>query len=223
MTRAQDDTARLSQAAAGAPRSWPRLILGSTSPYRRELLGKLGLPFATCAPRVDEVALPGESPQALAERLALAKAADVCAQNPGDVLVIGSDQVADLAGQALGKPGHLEAARAQLQAMRGRELFFHTAVCVMRPQTGFARVGLSTVRVRVRPLSDAEIDTYLLAEPAFDCAGSAKVEGLGIVLMEDVEANDPTSLIGLPLILTTALMREAGADTLSWRASLAIA
>jgi septum formation protein len=203
--------------------TWPRLILGSTSPYRRELLGRFGLPFDICAPRVDEVALPAETPRDLALRLAQAKAADVAAQmhDKGieDALVIGSDQVADLNGQVLGKPGTHERAVAQLQAMRGQCTHFHTAVCVIRPALGFAKTHLSTVRVHFRDLSDADIDTYLRAEQPYDCAGSAKAETLGIVLLSRIDSDDPTALIGLPLITTSALMREAGADPLRWRAT----
>jgi len=208
-----------------SPTTWPRLVLGSTSPYRRELLSRFGLPFDTCSPRVDEAARPGETPKDLAWRLALAKANDVVEQMregaAADVLVIGSDQVADLNGQALGKPGTHERAVAQLQAMRGQCVSFHTAVSVVRPATGFVQTRLSTVRVTFRDLSDADIDTYLHAEQPYDCAGSAKAETLGIALLSRIESDDPTALIGLPLITTSALMREAGADPLQWRAALA--
>lgn len=206
------------------PRPWPTLVLGSSSPYRRELLGRLGLPFEVCSPGVDEASLAGEGPRDTALRLARAKASGVALQHPGtDVLVIGSDQVAELAGQALGKPGSHERARAQLQAMRGQAVRFHTAVCVMRPQSGFVQVDVSTVKVRFRDLSDADIETYLQAEQPYDCAGSAKAESLGIVLLGCIESDDPTALIGLPLISTTRMMREAGADPLAWRASLSAA
>jgi septum formation protein len=209
---------------ADAPPAWPRLILGSTSPYRRELLDRFGLPFDTCAPRVDETALPGETPLDLALRLAQAKAADVAAQmhdsRLGDVLVIGSDQVADLGGQALGKPGTHERAVAQLQAMRGQCVSFHTAVCVLRPALGFTQIRVSTAHVHFRDLSDADIDTYLHAEQPYDCAGSAKAETLGIVLLSRIESDDPSALIGLPLIATSDLMRQAGVDPLRWRAAL---
>ena len=189
------------------------------------MLSRFGLPFNTCAPQVDETALAHETPQALAWRLALAKANDVAAQmlagsRDADVLVIGSDQVADLNGQALGKPGSHERAVAQLQAMRGQCVSFHTAVCVVRPATGFVQTQLSCVQVTFRDLSDADIDTYLHAEQPYDCAGSAKAETLGIALLSRIESDDPTSLIGLPLITTSALMREAGADPLRWRAAL---
>ena len=207
-----------------SPPAWPRLILGSTSPYRRDLLSRFGLPFDTCSPRVDETALLHEMPEELALRLALAKAHDVAAQmlegTPSDVLVIGSDQVADLGGQALGKPGTHERAVAQLQAMRGHCVSFHTAVSVIRPVTGFVQTRLSTVHVTFRDLSNADIDSYLRAEQPYDCAGSAKAETLGITLLSRIESDDPTALIGLPLIITSALMREAGADPLRWRAAL---
>jgi septum formation protein len=204
--------------------SWPRLILGSTSPYRRELLARWGLPFETRSPQVDEAALPGELPRGLAWRLAQAKAQDVsrqCASAAHDVLVIGSDQVAELDGLALGKPGDHERATDQLRRMRGCEVLFHTAVCVQRPSSGFMQTHLSTVRVVFRDLSDADIETYLRAEQPYDCAGSAKAETLGIVLLDRIESDDPTALIGLPLIATARLMREAGADPLRWRAALA--
>ncbi len=225
-TRMPEDFLPLSGAAPPggltAP-AWPRLVLGSTSVYRRDLLQRLGLPFETCSPRVDETPLPGEAPSALALRLAQAKALDVATQlrarGMGDVLVIGSDQVADLNGAALGKPGHLEGALAQLQAMRGREVAFHTAVSIMRPLTRYEATRLVSVRVRFRQLSDDEILAYLHAEQPFDCAGSAKAETLGIVLLDAIESSDPTALIGLPLIATSAMMREAGADPLAWRAA----
>lgn len=208
------------QQSVHAALPWPRLVLGSTSPYRRELLSRLGLPFEACAPRVDEAALPGERPRDLAWRLAQAKAQDVAAQCEGDVLVIGSDQVAELDGQALGKPGTHEGATAQLRAMRGHRVRFHTAVSVVRPQTGYIDTRLETVTVTFRSLSDEDIETYLRAEQPYDCAGSAKAESLGITLLDAIESDDPTTLIGLPLIATSQLLRQAGADPLSWRATL---
>nr|WP_081960976.1 Maf family nucleotide pyrophosphatase [Aquabacterium sp. NJ1] len=200
--------------------NWPRLVLGSTSPYRKELLSRIGLPFDTCAPRVEETALAGELPRDLAWRLAQAKAQDVARQGSGDMLVIGSDQVAELNGQALGKPGTHERAKTQLQAMRGQRVLFHTAVCVVRPQTGYVGTRLNTVTVTFRHLSDEDIETYLQAEQPYDCAGSAKAESLGIVLLDAIESDDPTALIGLPLIATSQLLREAGADPLGWRTAL---
>ena len=185
------------------------LVLGSTSPYRRELLQRLRLPFTVAAPDVDETALPGETPHALALRLARAKAHAVAAQHPGAV-VIGSDQVADLAGHALGKPGSHERAAAQLALMSGRSVVFQTAVAVVCHATGFEQVDLAPVEVRFRALSEDEIERYLRAEQPYDCAGSAKSEGLGISLLDAIVSDDPTALIGLPLIRTCRLLRAAG-------------
>jgi septum formation protein len=190
----------------------PALILASTSRYRQELLARLRLPFEAVAPEVDEAALPGETPAALAERLALAKARAVAARFPGAV-VIGSDQVADLDGQALGKPGSHEAAAAQLRRMSGREVVFQTAVAVVAP--GVAAIERAEVTVRLRPLTEAAIEAYLRADMPYDCAGSAKVESLGIALLEAVHSDDPTALIGLPLIRTCALLRRAGLEPLA--------
>lgn len=190
----------------------PQLILASTSRYRQELLTRLRLPFDAVAPQVDEAALPGERPAALAERLALAKARAVAAHHP-EAIVIGSDQVADLDGEAIGKPGTHEAARAQLQRMSGREVIFQTAVAVVAP--GLAAIERAEVRVTLRTLSDAAIEAYLLADQPYDCAGSAKVESLGIALLDAVESDDPTALIGLPLIRTCALLRRAGLEPLA--------
>ncbi len=185
------------------------LILGSTSPYRRALLQRLRLDFTVAAPDVDETALPGEAPRDLALRLALAKAHAVAAHNPGAV-VIGSDQVADLAGQPLGKPGTHQRATAQLRQMSGHSVIFQTAVAVVCPETGFEQVDLAPVVVRFRELSDAEIERYLRAEQPYDCAGSAKSEGLGISLLDAIDSDDPTALIGLPLIRTCRMLRAAG-------------
>ncbi len=185
------------------------LVLGSTSVYRRELLQRLRLPFTVAAPAVDETPLPGEPPAQLAQRLALAKAHAVATLHP-EAVVIGSDQVADLAGQPLGKPGDHARATAQLQRMRGHTVVFHTAVAVVCHASGFAQTDLAPVRVRFRELSDAEIERYLRAEQPYDCAGSAKSEGLGISLLEAIDSDDPTALIGLPLIRTCRLLRAAG-------------
>lgn len=190
----------------------PPLILASTSRYRRELLTRLRLPFEAVAPEVDESAHPGEAPAALAERLALAKARAVAALRPG-AIVIGSDQVADLGGEAIGKPGTHEAAAAQLRRMSGREVVFQTAVAVVAP--GLAAIERAEVRVRFRELSDAAIETYLRADQPYDCAGSAKVESLGVALLDAVESDDPTALVGLPLIRTCALLRRAGLEPLA--------
>lgn len=192
----------------------PRLVLGSTSRYRRELLERLRLPFETDAPAVDETPQPGETPAALSERLALAKAREVARRHP-DAVVIGSDQVAELDGRPIGKPGSHERAAEQLRAMSGRVVVFHTALAVVRPSTGFEGLQRVAVTVRFRTLSDAEIEAYLRAEQPYDCAGSAKCEGLGIALLEAIVSDDPTALIGLPLIATHTLLREAGLDPLA--------
>ena len=185
------------------------LVLGSTSRYRRELLQRLGLPFAVAAPDVDETPLQGEAPRALAMRLALAKAHAVAAQHP-DAVVIGSDQVADLRGQPLGKPGTHERASAQLQRMSGETVIFQTAVAVVCAATGFEQVDLAPVEVRFRTLTGDEIERYLHAEQPYDCAGSAKSEGLGISLLDAILSDDPTALVGLPLIRTCRMLRAAG-------------
>ena len=191
----------------------PLLILASSSRYRRELLQRLHLPFEVQAPQVDETPRPGERPAALAQRLALAKAHAVAALRPGAV-VIGSDQVADLDGQPIGKPGTHERAVAQLRLMRGRRVTFQTAVAVVRANTGYAQVLLAPVAVTFRMLSDAEIEHYLRTEEPYDCAGSAKCETLGIALLDAIDSDDPTALIGLPLIRTCRLLRAAGVDPL---------
>ncbi|MSQ64882.1 MAG: septum formation protein Maf [Limnohabitans sp.] len=185
------------------------LILGSTSIYRRELLQRLRLPFEVIGPQVDETTLSGESPQTLACRLALAKANAVALLHP-QAVVIGSDQVADLDGEALGKPGNHANAVRQLQRMRGRSVVFQTAVAVVCLDTGFAGQALAQVRVAFRPFSDQAIEDYLLAEKPYDCAGSAKSEGLGIALLASIDNQDPTALVGLPLIHTCRLLRAAG-------------
>ena len=191
----------------------PPLILASTSRYRRELLTRLRIPFEVVSPDVDETPQPGEAPAALAQRLALAKARAVALQRP-DAVVIGSDQVADLDGQPIGKPGTHERATAQLRLMRGRSVVFQTAVSVVRGDTGFARTLLAPVTVRFRDLTDAEIERYLRLEQPYDCAGSAKCETLGIALLDAIDSDDPTALVGLPLIRTCELLRQAGLDPL---------
>jgi septum formation protein len=191
----------------------PRLILASTSRYRRELLQRLHLPFDVESPEVDESPAGNEAPSALAERLALGKARVISARHP-DAVVIGSDQVADLGGRPIGKPGSHERAVEQLRAMRGRSVVFQTAVAVVCEARGFLGSALVPVTVRFRDLSDAEIEYYLRTEAPYDCAGSAKVETLGIALLEAIESDDPTALIGLPLIRTSALLRQAGIDPL---------
>ena len=189
------------------------LVLGSTSRYRRELLERLHLPFEVASPDVDETAQPGESPRSLALRLALAKARAVARRFP-DAVVIGSDQVADLDGIALGKPGSHDRAVDQLRRMRGRSIVFQTAVAVVCHGSGFEQVDLAPVRVRFRDLGDDEIETYLRAEQPYDCAGSAKSEGLGIALLDAIDSDDPTALVGLPLIRTCRMLRAAGVKLL---------
>ena len=191
----------------------PRLILASTSRYRRELLERLRLPFEAMAPDTDETPLPGEPPVQLAERLALAKARALATRFP-DAVVIGADQVADVDGTAIGKPGTHARAVEQLRAMSGRTIVFQTALAVVRAATGFSEVRRAPVAVRFRTLPDAEIEAYLRAEQPYDCAGSAKCETLGIALLEAIDSDDPTALIGLPLIRTAQLLREAGLDPL---------
>jgi septum formation protein len=185
------------------------LILGSSSRYRHELLSRLGLAFDVVSPEVDETPQPGETPAALALRLALAKARAVAANFPLAV-VIGSDQVADLAGLPLGKPGSHERAVAQLRQMRGQTVIFQTAVAVVCAASGFEQVELAAVKVRFRDLGDEEIENYLRSEQPYDCAGSAKSEGLGIALLESIDNDDPTALVGLPLIRTCRMLRAAG-------------
>jgi septum formation protein len=191
-----------------------KLILGSTSAYRRELLERLRIPFAVESPHVDETPLSGESPAALAQRLALAKAMAV-ADRFAQAIVIGSDQVADLDGLPLGKPGTHARAVLQLQQMSGKVVVFQTAVAVVCKESGFQQQSLAAVRVKFRNLSAAEIENYLRAEEPYDCAGSAKSEGLGIALLESIENDDPTALVGLPLIRTATMLRAAGLDLLA--------
>jgi len=183
------------------------LVLASTSRYRAELLARLRLAFDCAKPEVDETPLRGEAPRALAVRLARAKAMAVAAQHPG-AWIIGSDQVAELDGRPLGKPGSRNAASAQLAAMSGREVAFHTAVCVAG--AGMQREACNLTRVAFRRLRPEEIERYVDAELPLDCAGSFKCEGLGITLFEAIHSQDPTALVGLPLIATAGLLREAG-------------
>ena len=197
---------------AKPPHDWP-VILGSTSRYRKELLSRLRIPFEVCAPHVDETPLPGEAPKELALRLALAKALAVAKQNPNAV-VIGSDQVADLDGMPLGKPGNHTNAVLQLQKMRGKTVVFQTALSVVCVANGYQRTDLAAVKVKFRDLTDSEIESYLRAEEPYDCAGSAKSEGLGIALLDAIDNDDPTALVGLPLIRTCQMLREAGVKLL---------
>ncbi len=189
------------------------LILGSSSRYRQELLSRLALSFEVVSPDVDETPLPGEAPAALALRLALAKARAVAANFP-QAVVIGSDQVADLGGLPLGKPGSHERAVAQLRQMRGQTVIFQTAVAVVCADSGFEQAELAAVKVKFRELGDDEIENYLRAEQPYDCAGSAKSEGLGIALLDAIDSDDPTALVGLPLIRTCRLLRAAGISLL---------
>ena len=195
------------------PSSGRPLILGSTSRYRKELLSRLQIPFETVAPDVDETPQANERPKDLALRLALAKAQAVALKNP-DAVVIGSDQVADLEGTPLGKPGNHTNATLQLQRMRGKTVIFQTALSVVCIASGYERSDLASVKVKFRNLTDAEIESYLKAEEPYDCAGSAKSEGLGIALLESIDNDDPTALVGLPLIRTCQMLREAGVNLL---------
>lgn len=185
------------------------LVLASTSPYRRELLGRLGLPFASARPATDETPLASEAPEALVRRLAEAKARSVAADHPA-ALVIGSDQVAVLDGQVLGKPGTPAAAQQQLQRASGRSVLFLTGLCLLNAGCDRAWVVVEPFTVHFRALTAAQIARYLAAEQPYDCAGSFKSEGLGIALFERLEGDDPNSLIGLPLIRLVALLGEAG-------------
>lgn len=185
----------------------PPLILASSSRYRAELLARLHLPFTQQSPEVDETARPRESAAALARRLAASKAAAIARGHP-EAWVIGSDQVASCRGRLLGKPGSRQQAIAQLRWMSGQHTEFVTAVSLRQGETHYR--ALDTTRVRLRKLGRAEIERYVEAEPALDCAGSAKIEGLGISLCGEVQSLDPTALIGLPLIATAKLLRKAG-------------
>ena len=187
----------------------PRLILASTSRYRKELLGRLRLPFEVASPDVDETPYPGETPLALANRLAVAKAHDVASRQGDGAWALGSDQVADLDGLPLGKPGGREAAIAQLHAMSGRVVRFHTGICLAHAD-GRAFAESDVTEVHMRALTDTEIERYVDAEQPYDCAGSFKSEGLGITLFDAIDNRDPSALVGLPLIATCRLLRQAG-------------
>jgi len=191
--------------------TFPRLILGSSSAYRKELLSRLRLPFESMSPDIDETPLPHESPEMTALRLAQAKAAAIASQIP-DALVIGSDQVATLDGHQIGKPGTHANALRQLQTMRGRTVTFHTALCLLDSRNNAAApLQIENVRTYVtfRDLPDADLNAYLHAEQPYDCAGSAKNEGLGIAILSKIEGVDPTALTGLPLIALTSMLRHA--------------
>ena len=189
------------------------LVLGSTSPYRRELLARLGLPFRVAAPGVEEAPRAGEAPAVLAQRLAALKAAAVARAHPED-WVIGADQAADCEGALLGKPGTPERARAQLAACSGRVVTFHTAVQLARHGAP-GEAHLDRTRVVFRQLSAAEVARYVELDSPLDCAGSFRAEGLGVALLERIESEDPTALVGLPLIWLAAALRRAGFDPLA--------
>jgi len=190
-----------------------KLVLASTSRYRRELLSRLRLPFEAAAPDVDETPLPGESPSQTALRLSVLKAQAVAAQFP-DALIIGSDQVLMLDDEQLGKPGNYENAFAQLKKMSGKSMVFHTALTLLNSKTGRAQTRDVPTVVHIRKLSDAQIEAYLKKEEPYDCAGSAKSESLGIALMERMDSPDPTALIGLPLMALTEMLMNEGVDVL---------
>lgn len=187
----------------------PQIVLASTSPFRRELLSRLCVPFEIVSPEVDESQLPGETPEVMVQRLSEAKARAGAAQFPR-ALVIGSDQVAVVDDEVLGKPGDHERARAQLQKLSGRTVRFLTGLCLYNAASGIAETRLVPFRVRFRTLDEARIERYLQREQPYNCAGSFKSEGLGITLFKAMEGDDPTSLIGLPLITLTSLLAKAG-------------
>lgn len=193
--------------------SAPDIVLASTSPFRRELLARLGLPFLTASPDVDETPLPGEAPETTAMRLSESKARAVAARHP-EALIIGSDQVACLDGQVFGKPGSHDNAVRQLRSMRGRSVNFFTGLCLLNARTGQARLRGVPTLVTFRDLDDDEIERYLRKEQPYNCAGSAKSEGLGIALIARMAGEDPNALIGLPLIALCDLFREEGINTI---------
>jgi septum formation protein len=189
----------------------PTLILASTSPYRRQLLARLGLPFEVRAPNVPEPAHPGETPDAMAARLAIAKARDVVAT---DAIVIGSDQVASLEGRLLRKPGTADAALAQLLDCQGKTVVFATAVAIVATRDGTVLEHVDRTEVRFRQLERRALERYVALERPLDCAGSFKSEGLGVALFEEIVSSDPTALIGLPLIWLADALRRIGVDPL---------
>lgn len=193
--------------------SAPDIVLASTSPFRRELLARLGLPFLTASPDVDETPLPGEAPETTAMRLSESKARAVAARHP-EALIIGSDQVACLDGRVFGKPGSHDNAVRQLRSMRGRSVNFFTGLCLLNARTRQARLRGVPTLVTFRDLDDDEIERYLRKEQPYNCAGSAKSEGLGIALIARMAGEDPNALIGLPLIALCDLFREEGINTI---------
>jgi septum formation protein len=203
------------ESIAAAPGMRP-LVLASTSRHRRALLERLGIPFATIAPNADESALPGETPAQTALRLAELKARRVAAAHP-TALIVGSDQVADADGRAVGKPGDREHARDMLACLAGKTVVFHTGIALLDAASGRCATTLVDVRSTFRRLSDADINAYLDREQPYDCAGAVRSEGLGIALFESIESDDPTALIGLPLITLTSMLHDAGVTVLSPR------
>jgi septum formation protein len=199
--------------ALGAPPG-RRLVLASTSRYRRVLLERLGIPFIAVAPGTDEAPLADEAPAATAFRLAEAKARSVAGAHP-DGLIIGSDQVANWGGRPIGKPGTHERAVAQLSELSGQTVVFHTGLTLLDAASGHCQTALIDVRSTFRVLSAAEIEAYLRRERPYDCAGSVRSEALGIALFESIESDDPTALIGLPLIQLTSMLRAAGVAVLA--------
>ena len=195
----------------------PLIVLASTSRYRRQLLERLRLPFEVHAPRVDETPLPSEAPRETALRLAHAKAEDVAMRFPGaGAIVIGSDQTVDLDGHALGKPLTHETALAQLQSLQGRTVVFYTALAVAGPAASRVQLDCVSTTVTFRNLASAQLDAYLRTDQPYDCAGAAKIESLGIALVETVESADSTALIGLPLIQLTSMLAAVGIDVLAY-------
>lgn len=192
----------------------PLLVLASASPYRRRLLGRICPEFVCDAPAIDETPLPGEPPGHLVQRLAIEKARRVASRHPG-ALIIASDQCGSCAGALLNKPGDFEAAVAQLRAMAGRELLFHTSICVLDTRDGSQQLAVESCEVRLRALGETRIRDYLRREMPLDCAGSFKVEGLGIALFERVRSDDPTILEGLPLIRLCEFLERCGAPVLA--------
>ena len=190
------------------------LVLASTSPYRRELLSRLGLPFSVASPDTDESPRPGEAAETLALRLAEAKARAVAPAYP-QALIIGSDQVAIANGKIYGKPGTHERAVAQLQELSGQSVNFYTALCLYDSRNGSRQICGVPTQVKFRSLSNSEIEHYLAREPAYNCAGSAKSEGLGIALLDSLSGDDPNALVGLPLIALCAMLRQAGMNPLA--------
>jgi septum formation protein len=192
-----------------------RLVLASTSPFRRELLARLGVPFEVAAPHVDETPLPGEPPDDTARRLSVLKAQAVAKQHP-DALIVGSDQVALLDGEQLGKPGSHDKAVEQLRRMRGKTVEFHTALTLLNTRNARVQTAVVPVRLVMRNYTDAQIEAYLLKDRPYDCCGSAKSESLGIALIARFETEDPTALVGLPLIKLTEMLANEGLDVLTW-------